>query len=499
KNSSTEAKDTGFEHGIQEIEGTQGFPHEPSILGISLRRLLSKGTVRHPRPLSSLKTSVTSSKKTIKIIPGVGKTMADHSQNWHDGSSNKNIDSSSNSEGIVAIVRKLDSLGRDIKKLKENVHVIQVGCQLCGGPHLDMECPLNEEVKNLGASINIMPLSMYKHLGTGKLKPINMMIEMADYTKCNPKGIIENLLVKIIKFIFSVDFVIHDMVEDFRIPIILRRPFLATAHTKSERFREEENDIKENIKDLEECEDDKSHVIMEAIHDKLNDDWFKDTSKDEDDLEGIIDYLEPRSYDGFTDLDDEAYGSLSQEEEFEVTPTRIHVPSQDFTRSLVPPSGSKGLLHMLNAIMIPTKDTRVKSSSLAIITQKNECNVKEQRVRHAFIVVRLQGYLPCPTPLLESPTRDLVIMSKNVKTVENVIENESHFAMKVVNNDLELWLVNVVEKHLEMMEDPFCNRLGVIELDIEVVEKHLEMMEDPFCNRLGVIELDIEVMMDEGC
>nr|GEX83860.1 hypothetical protein [Tanacetum cinerariifolium] len=395
------------------------------------------------------------------------QTMADHSQNWHDGSSNKNIDSSSNSEGIIAIVRKLDSLGRDIKKLKENVYVIQVGCQLYGGPHLDIECPLNEETRNrqikngrgssslditheikqvskeekqsvsyyvepydpsipfprrlehhveealiyktieslkkikinrpllkeirntdnytkhiknlvankprtqedeeirmnpmcsaliqnqlppkeedlgsfilprsigrlnfnntladLGASINIMPLSMYKHLGTGKLKPINMMIEMADYTKCNPKGIIENLLVKINKFIFSVDFVIHDMVEDFRIPIILRRPFLAIARTKSERFKEEENDIKENMKDPEECEDDKSHVIMESIHDKLNDDWFKDTSKDEDDLEGIIDYLEPRSYDGFTDLDDEAYGSLSQEEEFEVTPTRIHV------------------------------------------------------------------------------------------------------------------------------------------------------------------------------
>ncbi|GKF14693.1 hypothetical protein Tco_0056155, partial [Tanacetum coccineum] len=61
----------------------------------------------------------------------------------------RNIDSgNSNSEGIAAIVSKLDSLGRDMKKLKENVHAIQVGCQLCGGAHLDKECPLNEEVKS---------------------------------------------------------------------------------------------------------------------------------------------------------------------------------------------------------------------------------------------------------------------------------------------------------------------------------------------------------------
>ncbi|GKC88842.1 hypothetical protein Tco_1149491 [Tanacetum coccineum] len=54
-----------------------------------------------------------------------------------------------NQQGITAIVSKLDSLGQDINKLKENVHAIQVGCQTCGGAHLDKECPLNEEVKIL--------------------------------------------------------------------------------------------------------------------------------------------------------------------------------------------------------------------------------------------------------------------------------------------------------------------------------------------------------------
>ncbi|GJZ35558.1 protein kinase-like domain, concanavalin A-like lectin/glucanase domain protein [Tanacetum coccineum] len=77
------------------------------------------------------------------------QTMADHSQKWHDGSSSRNIESSSNSEGIAAIVNKLENLGRDMKKLKENVHAIQVGCQICGGAHLDKDCPLNEEVKSV--------------------------------------------------------------------------------------------------------------------------------------------------------------------------------------------------------------------------------------------------------------------------------------------------------------------------------------------------------------
>ncbi|GJS79746.1 hypothetical protein Tco_0729627 [Tanacetum coccineum] len=44
---------------------------------------------------------------------------------------------------------KLDSLGRDMKKLRENVHAIQVGCKTCGGDHLEKECPLHEEVKSV--------------------------------------------------------------------------------------------------------------------------------------------------------------------------------------------------------------------------------------------------------------------------------------------------------------------------------------------------------------
>ncbi|GJW10770.1 hypothetical protein Tco_1576597 [Tanacetum coccineum] len=59
-----------------------------------------------------------------------------------------------------------------------------------------------------------------------------MTIEMADRTKSIPKGIVENMLVKFDKFIFLVDFVILDIVKDFRMPIILGRPLLGTTHDK---------------------------------------------------------------------------------------------------------------------------------------------------------------------------------------------------------------------------------------------------------------------------
>nr|GEV41305.1 hypothetical protein [Tanacetum cinerariifolium] len=64
-------------------------------------------------------------------------------------SQSRNKESSSNSKGIAAIVNKLENLGRDMKKLKEKVHAIQVGCQNCKGAHLDKDCPLKEEVKTI--------------------------------------------------------------------------------------------------------------------------------------------------------------------------------------------------------------------------------------------------------------------------------------------------------------------------------------------------------------
>ena len=82
---------------------------------------------------------------------------------------------------------------------------------------------------DLGASINLMSLSMFKRLKLGEAKPTTISLQLADRSYQQQRGVIENVLVKLEKFIFLADFVILDMEEDDKVPIILGRPFLATG------------------------------------------------------------------------------------------------------------------------------------------------------------------------------------------------------------------------------------------------------------------------------
>ena len=79
-----------------------------------------------------------------------------------------------------------------------------------------------------------MPYSVYKQLGLGELKPTNITLSLADRSVKIPKGIVEDVVVKIDKFYYPVDFVVLDTEpiasEPNHVPIILGRPFLATAN-----------------------------------------------------------------------------------------------------------------------------------------------------------------------------------------------------------------------------------------------------------------------------
>ncbi|GJW20371.1 hypothetical protein Tco_0030993 [Tanacetum coccineum] len=243
------------------------------------------------------------------------QTMADHSQKWHHGSSSRNIDSSSNTEGITTIRssslqrmssqrgsekykgrygshdqpssgERRPSLTEIINKYMEEAakrHAEQDKWlrnfyqntetnrenhdEIIQGLEMKVKTLTNEveggknggKFKECKAIFTNDGLPLYTHFyyylkkieyfsansGTprgkakcmGKLELINMVIEMDDNTKCTPQGIVENLLVKINKFIFPVDFVILDMVEDVRMPINLGRLLIATAHVKVDIFR----------------------------------------------------------------------------------------------------------------------------------------------------------------------------------------------------------------------------------------------------------------------
>ncbi|XP_017613900.1 uncharacterized protein LOC108459044 [Gossypium arboreum] len=88
---------------------------------------------------------------------------------------------------------------------------------------------------DLGASINVMPLSVYNTLSTDPLKETKVTIQLADRSIIYPEGVLENVLVKVNELIFLADFYVIDM-ENIRSntssEILLRRPFLSIANTK---------------------------------------------------------------------------------------------------------------------------------------------------------------------------------------------------------------------------------------------------------------------------
>ena len=87
---------------------------------------------------------------------------------------------------------------------------------------------------DLGASVNLLPYSMYKQLGLGELKPTSITLSLADRYIKIPKGTIEDVLIQVDRFYYPVDFVVLDTepvaVGPNHVPIILGRPFLATSN-----------------------------------------------------------------------------------------------------------------------------------------------------------------------------------------------------------------------------------------------------------------------------
>ncbi|XP_021759178.1 uncharacterized protein LOC110724090 [Chenopodium quinoa] len=82
---------------------------------------------------------------------------------------------------------------------------------------------------DLGASVSIMPYSVFRRLKIGKLLPSNMTLQLADRSIKFPKGRVEDVPLKIGEFTIPVDFIVLEIAKDDHIPIILGRPFLATS------------------------------------------------------------------------------------------------------------------------------------------------------------------------------------------------------------------------------------------------------------------------------
>nr|GEW40105.1 hypothetical protein [Tanacetum cinerariifolium] len=229
--------------------------------------------------------------KTVADAKVTIQEMTEHSQKWHNETSRTR--STKTSDGLAVIQAQFNNLGREIKKVNEKVYAAQVGCEQCKGPYYTKDCPLKKEdaaIRNQGASIKtleiqigkiskvlqergigslsssteanprdnvksilttdeadtnlirrasvcVMPLSTFLNLGLGELAHTKLTFELAYRTVKYLKGIAKNVLVGIGKIFFPVDFVILDMPEDVKVPLILGRLFLSTAHAMIDVFK----------------------------------------------------------------------------------------------------------------------------------------------------------------------------------------------------------------------------------------------------------------------
>ncbi|GJV61345.1 putative reverse transcriptase domain-containing protein [Tanacetum coccineum] len=166
--------------------------------------------------------------------------MTEYSQKWHNRTSRKR--STETSDGLAAIQAQLNNPGREIKKENEKVYASQVGCEHCKGPHYTKDCPQKEEGKTLKEAyytefVGPFQEGGYRVTTPGELVHTRLTMKLADRTVKYPKGIAENVLVGIGKFTFPVDFIILDMPEDIKVPLILERPFLSTACAKIDVYK----------------------------------------------------------------------------------------------------------------------------------------------------------------------------------------------------------------------------------------------------------------------
>ncbi|XP_038904235.1 uncharacterized protein LOC120090579 [Benincasa hispida] len=123
---------------------------------------------------------------------------------------------------VVVLTQECNALiNNNISEKQKDPGSFNVPCSIRG---MDVEYALCD----LGARINLMPLSILKKLGIGEAQPTSVMLQLADRTITYPEGKIKDVLVKVDKFIFPTDFIILDYETDRDVSIILRRPFLAT-------------------------------------------------------------------------------------------------------------------------------------------------------------------------------------------------------------------------------------------------------------------------------
>ncbi|XP_070049736.1 uncharacterized protein [Nicotiana tomentosiformis] len=212
---------------LQQLIGSNGKmqervdTHESSIKGIEIQlRHISMALNNRPQGTLPADTEVNPKKQVnipliyaLREMPGYAKMMKDLMSRKFDFQDLSTVTLTQTCSAFVM---------RPIAKKLSDPGSFTIPCTIRSYAFAKALC-------DLGESINLMPLAIYKRLGIGRARPTSILLQLADRTVKRPSGVLDDVIVQAGNFVFPVDFVILDCRVDEEIPIILGRPFLATG------------------------------------------------------------------------------------------------------------------------------------------------------------------------------------------------------------------------------------------------------------------------------
>nr|GEW37454.1 reverse transcriptase domain-containing protein [Tanacetum cinerariifolium] len=258
---------------------------------------------------------------------------------------------------------------------------------------------------DLGASINLMPLSIWKKLKLPTLNDTKMVLELADRTISKHMGVAQNVFVKVDKFYFPADFVVLDFITDPRVSLILGRPFLSTAHAIIN-VLEREIIIRQDQQSLT--------IQCEEIENFFNDDSIPFGVEDSSfNIEEDILFLE----------------SLLREDPI---PPHLIIPNWTKIPIEEPKHSFKIGYEHFNTNLV-TKDV-VESSTKNLIPIPHECEESNPCQEEIDVVSITNDVLP---PSVDNDDSDEEVDAVDVLRVDNFIQNSEHEYSESEDSDFD--------------------------------------------------------------
>nr|GEV73881.1 reverse transcriptase domain-containing protein [Tanacetum cinerariifolium] len=323
---------------------------------------------------------------------------------------------------------------------------------------------------DLGASINLMPLSICKKLRLTALNDTKMVLELADQTISKPTGVAENVFMKVGKFYFPADFVVLDFIADPRVPLILGRPFLSIAQAIIDVY---EGEIILDMKSRE------SDFDSEEIENFLNDDSIPIAI--ENSITTLVTELDkvaessiknlvpiPREYE--VTLDDESESNEPVKDDSSVFTTfsnPLFNDSNDFTSNDdesihdVPIEESKVYSNPLfdkNDIYSDELESHVESDFVESLYNHDALIDSREHAKYISLIERLITINPCPLPtvnanmIVKSFTSSLIPVQDNDSQREEIdiaTDTDELLPPGFENDDLEGEIDVVEELHVD--------------------------------------------------